>query len=330
MENKMKKFGLRKMLAVLAVAFACVCMWGCMGCSDEKIVDQGINVQQFAVLNDSTLALFVEYWDEVEFYSEYIQGQDEKTNIVDSKIFLVNPFKNVVYDVLNDENKLSRNWTQISDSTVFYFSDAFKKINYSNCNDAHYFKNVSTRNLFKDERELLNVDTTFFDSCDYFTRWKEGGLKDFSIAISDVGLCKSFQQGTFFIYDLKQKTIRKWIPSGNSAWIAECNDIQWTENRFRCLDEKNGKIQISDEKGTILDSLAIKGCGRVECFEDSLRFYGRYIGIGKQIYKISEVEKIVAEPLFEIDLDLWSNGGAYIHLNNGELVSYTKEQLRKD
>ena len=330
MENKVKKFGLRKMLAVLAVAFACVCMWGCMGCSDEKIVDQGINVQQFAVLNDSTLALFVEYWDEVEFYSEYIQGQDEKTNIVDSKIFLVNPFKNVVYDVLNDENKLSRNWTQISDSTVFYFSDAFKKINYSNCNDAHYFKNVSTRNLFKDERELLNVDTTFFDSCDYFTRWKEGGLKDFSIAISDVGLCKSFQQGTFFIYDLKQKTIRKWIPSGNSAWIAECNDIQWTENRFRCLDEKNGKIQISDEKGTILDSLAIKGCGRVECFEDSLRFYGRYIGIGKQIYKISEVEKIVAEPLFEIDLDLWSNGGAYIHLNNGELVSYTKEQLRKD
>jgi hypothetical protein len=330
MENKMNKFGLRKMLAVLAVAFACVCMWGCMGCSDEKIVDQGINVQQFAVLNDSTLALFVEYWDEVEFYSEYIQGQDEKTNIVDSKIFLVNPFKNVVYDVLNDENKLSRNWTQISDSTVFYFSDAFKKINYSNCNDAHYFKNVSTRNLFKDERELLNVDTTFFDSCDYFTRWKEGGLKDFSIAISDVGLCKSFQQGTFFIYDLKQKTIRKWIPSGNSAWIAECNDIQWTENRFRCLDEKNGKIQISDEKGTILDSLAIKGCGRVECFEDSLRFYGRYIGIGKQIYKISEVEKIVAEPLFEIDLDLWSNGGAYIHLNNGELVSYTKEQLRKD
>ena len=29
MENKMNKFGLRKMLAVLAVAFACVSMWGC-------------------------------------------------------------------------------------------------------------------------------------------------------------------------------------------------------------------------------------------------------------------------------------------------------------
>ena len=29
MENKVKKFGLKRLLAVLAVAFACVCMWGC-------------------------------------------------------------------------------------------------------------------------------------------------------------------------------------------------------------------------------------------------------------------------------------------------------------
>jgi hypothetical protein len=29
MENKMNKFGLERQLAVLAVAFACVCMWGC-------------------------------------------------------------------------------------------------------------------------------------------------------------------------------------------------------------------------------------------------------------------------------------------------------------
>ena len=330
MKHLLKKSEIEGLLAILALAFACVSMWGCTSCSDEKVIDRGVNVQKFAILNDSTLVLFVEYWDEVEFYSGYIQGQEEKTNIVDSKIVLVNPYKNVVYDVLNDENKLSSNWTQISDSTAFYFSEAFKKINYSNCNEAHYYKNVSIINLFKDERELLNVDTTSFDSCDYYTRWKEGNLKDFSIAISDVGLCKSSQQGTFFLYDLKQKIIRKWIPLGNSAWIAECNDIQWTENRFRCLDEKNGKIQISDEQGTILDSLAIKGCGLVECFEYSLRFYGKYIGVGKQIYKMSEAEKIVTEPLFEIDLDLWSNGGAYIHLSNGEVVSYTKEQLRKD
>ena len=34
MENKMNKFGVEKLLAVLAVALACVCMWGC---SDEAL-----------------------------------------------------------------------------------------------------------------------------------------------------------------------------------------------------------------------------------------------------------------------------------------------------
>ncbi|MBO5951072.1 MAG: hypothetical protein J6Q11_10235 [Fibrobacteraceae bacterium] len=329
MKHLLKKFEIDGLFAVLMLAFACVSMWGCMGCSEEKVIDRGVNVQKFAILNDSTLVLFVEYWDEVEFYSEYIQGQEEKTNIVDSKIVLVNPYKNVVYDVLNDENKLSSNWTQISDSTVFYFSEAFKKINYFNCNEAHYYKNVLIVNLFKDERDLLNVDTTSFDSCDYYTRWKEGNLKDFSIAISDVGLCKSSQQGTFFLYDLKQKIIRKWIPSGNSAWIAECNDIRWTEKQFRCLMAK-GDIFLFDENKNVLDSLA-KGSYQLDVSANySLRFYGNYIGVGHHIYKMYDDGKIGDQPLFEIDLDLWSNGGAYIHLSNGELVSYTKEQLRKD
>ena len=329
MKNLLKKSEMARLLAVAITAFACVCMWGCTSCSDEKVIDRGVNVQKFAILNDSTLVLFVEYWDEVEFYSEYIQGQEEKTNIVDSKIVLVNPYKNVVYDVLNDENKLSSNWTQISDSTAFYFSEAFKKINYSNCNEAHYYKNVSIINLFKDERELLNVDTTSFDSCDYYTRWKEGNLKDFSIAISDVGLCKSSQQGTFFLYDLKEKIIRKWIPSGNSAWIAECNDIRWTEKQFRCLMAK-GDIFLFDENKNVLDSLA-KGSYQLDVSANySLRFYGNYIGVGHHIYKMYDDGKIGDKPLFEIDLDLWSNGGAYIHLSNGELVSYTKEHLRRD
>ena len=96
MMEKMGKMLTARIFAIVMCALACVSMWGCTSCSDEKVIDRGVNVQKFAILNDSTLALFVEYWDEVEFYSEYIQGQDEKTNIVDSKIVLVNPYKNVV------------------------------------------------------------------------------------------------------------------------------------------------------------------------------------------------------------------------------------------
>lgn len=65
MENKVTKFGLRKMLAVLAIAFACVCMWGC---SDTEFrwndVRSGAKVVGF--VNDS-LVMVGDYrcWTEI-------------------------------------------------------------------------------------------------------------------------------------------------------------------------------------------------------------------------------------------------------------------------
>ena len=41
-----------------------------------------------------------------------------------------------------------------------------------------------------------------------------------------------------------------------------------------------------DENKNVLDSLQTKGCGLPECFYNSLRFYGNYIGVGHQIYKM--------------------------------------------
>lgn len=65
MENKMNKFGLRKLLAVWVVAFACVCMWGC---SDTEFrwndVRSGAKVVGF--VNDS-LVMVGDYrcWTEI-------------------------------------------------------------------------------------------------------------------------------------------------------------------------------------------------------------------------------------------------------------------------
>lgn len=174
---------------------------------------------------------------------------------------------------------------------------------------------------------MLNVDTTSFDSCDYYTRWKEGNLKDFSIAISDVGLCKSSQQGTFFLYDLKQKIIRKWIPSGNSAWIAECNDIRWTEKQFRCLMAK-GDIFLFDENKNVLDSLA-KGSYQLDVSANySLRFYGNYIGVGHQIYKMYDDGEIGDKPLFEIYFEEFTSGRTVLYPSSEDTVYYSEENIK--
>ena len=78
MEKKVKKFGLRKMLAVLVVAFACVCMWGCSedkvrwheGFAGAKVVgivnDSLVMVGSHQQRTESHEGTFEPYWDVIE------------------------------------------------------------------------------------------------------------------------------------------------------------------------------------------------------------------------------------------------------------------------
>ena len=68
MENKMNKFGLKKLLAVLAVAFACVCMWGCG--DDVRFLESGSRKEgSFVMVSDTTALLAVYYYDHYERHS---------------------------------------------------------------------------------------------------------------------------------------------------------------------------------------------------------------------------------------------------------------------
>ena len=68
MENKVTKFGLRKMLAVLAVALACVCMWGCG--DDVRFLESGSRKDgSFVMVSDTTALLAVHYYERYEWSS---------------------------------------------------------------------------------------------------------------------------------------------------------------------------------------------------------------------------------------------------------------------
>ena len=82
MKNLLKKSEIEGLLAILALAFACISMWGCMGCSDEKVIDSGTSIgRHFYMVNDSTIMLDFFNWETVEFYSSYIQGRDEEFRV---------------------------------------------------------------------------------------------------------------------------------------------------------------------------------------------------------------------------------------------------------
>ena len=67
MENKMNKFGAEKMLAVLTVAFACVCMWGC----GDLLREDG----------------------EKEFTGHYIKGNAKVVGFIDDSLVIVYDFQ---------------------------------------------------------------------------------------------------------------------------------------------------------------------------------------------------------------------------------------------
>ena len=67
MENKMSKFGLKRLFAVLAVAFACVCMWGC----GDLLREDG----------------------EKEFTGHYIKGNAKVVGFIDDSLVIVYDFQ---------------------------------------------------------------------------------------------------------------------------------------------------------------------------------------------------------------------------------------------
>ena len=98
MKREMTKLGFEKMLAALVVVFSCLGMWGCMGCSEEKVIDSGTSIgRHFYMVNDSTIMLDFFNWETVEFYSSYIQGRDEEFRVTGYLAYLVNVNKNTVY-----------------------------------------------------------------------------------------------------------------------------------------------------------------------------------------------------------------------------------------
>ena len=92
MENKVTKFGFEKMLAVLAVVLACVCMWGC-GLLDEEVTHEVHEKRHsglvIAILDDS-LALETNGrgWTDHTENCDYWENCDGGT--INQGLFLVN------------------------------------------------------------------------------------------------------------------------------------------------------------------------------------------------------------------------------------------------
>ncbi len=126
MENKMNKFGLERQLAVLAVAFACVCMWGCG--EDVRFLESGSRKDRgFAMVSDTTALLAVHYYDHYEQgYNDWEECTKMGIRLVDTRGTEYCYWEGLV-DFCGGNMKIE----PLKDSTVFFmYGDRDEQLEY--------------------------------------------------------------------------------------------------------------------------------------------------------------------------------------------------------
>ena len=120
MENKMNKFGLKKLLVVLAVALACVCMWGCSSVWDES--EEDVSRTQLIGYSGDSLVVYIEE-KKIETCLAKPLGDDCSTREKGTRIVVDNFYteENVwKSDKIKDKNVINV-YDLVDDSTVIEF-----------------------------------------------------------------------------------------------------------------------------------------------------------------------------------------------------------------
>jgi len=286
MENKMNKFGLERQLAVLAVAFACVCMWGC-GWNEEETHKEwfGRDLKKIVGFLDDSLVIVgdVRRWHEVSdkdgdvvglgawgrqaLYLYNYRVQEKGPRWVDS-------LDNGFYDDFNYFRG------QLTDSVIWGNEGhvwSFWKVN-----DKPY------KITIKDEYEGC---TTGFD----VTRakmWFNGCF----IAFGDSSL-KNVDGCQYAVLDTVKKNITYKRFGKELEWVKECDEVVFMEGRLNCLtikDDSEYAYLIVNEK--IQDSLPL---GHVYVMGNytknvhrSAAFLNRILDVGNDLWYINEKKRI--------------------------------------
>ncbi len=188
---------IKRILAVAMTALACVDMWGCTSCSDEKIIDSGISIgRHFYMVNDSTIMLDFFNWETVEFYSSYIQGRDEEFRVTGYLAYLVNINKDTVYKRIDfPKYEMKESIDQIEDNLILYYVQG--KDGFSNVVELASWNFLNDKVLSK-----INVYSEHVDSTDYLAEFHSELFKDKKIlSLHDMNLGLEYKN-RFFMFGI--------------------------------------------------------------------------------------------------------------------------------
>ncbi|SHG48415.1 hypothetical protein SAMN05720766_102104 [Fibrobacter sp. UWH9] len=106
----------------LLICVSFVALLFLVACSyEERVIDRFNSVEFVTLVDDTTGLLLVESNEKVEFYSSYISGMDERTDVVGRKYVYVDMREEKIYKEVDYPLSTPMNWVVISDSLLLFY-----------------------------------------------------------------------------------------------------------------------------------------------------------------------------------------------------------------
>ncbi|MBR2095457.1 MAG: hypothetical protein IJ908_07600 [Fibrobacter sp.] len=254
MENKVTKFGLRKMLAVLAVAFTCVCMWGCsddvtMHWSDER------SLGGVAGFVDDSLAIVssARYWhEEVEptfgLSYDYSGYAHPGLSLYNYRVQLDGP---VWSDTLDNSRDDDFNYIrgQLSDS-VIWGGDPKSEVSFWKIGEKPH--KMKIKKLFDgcsiDVPYTTKLRTWFDGKILVLGNNRNPNIEGLNLDSLGDGYCQ------YGVLDTIQKVVTYKRLEGDLKWIKKCDDVRaWGDDVycFRPGERAFEAVLLRNEKDTV-------------------------------------------------------------------------------
>lgn len=300
MENKVTKFGLRKMLAVLAVALACVGMWGCSETTfewDEK--RSGAKVMGFV---DDSLVMVEDYrcWSK---YTNYANGSsDDDRGCENARLCVYN------YRVQEDGprwcDSLTGSYTngmwdgQFSDSVIW------GHLNVQRENSISLWKIGEKPHKISLNRNLEGCSVVFRGNS--VKEWVDGAF----IVRNEKSLKFGGDSCQYAVLDTLLKTITYKRLDKDLEWIKECDDVRaWHDDVYCLVLNKENGISFVLKNG--VDSIFAP---MEKIYEG--HFSGNMIELGVRICSLIKDEITCSDVKWtgNRELEFYQNDGTVIYL----------------
>ncbi|MCQ2100910.1 MAG: hypothetical protein MJZ10_11455 [Fibrobacter sp.] len=252
----------------LLICVSFVALLFLVACSyEERVIDRFNSVEFVTLVDDTTGLLLVESNEKVEFYSSYISGMDERTDVVGRKYVYVDMREEKIYKEVDYPLSTPMNWVVISDSLLLFYW--------------YYGKNGRS--------ELTKASAWNYHS-NVLENWSVVSRETLPTNVVKGGA--SIRSDNYYV--------RKGYANWGNGQISmaeyvnyECSDVMQDERGLYCLQIKDCYMMVLDSEGDIVDSLHVGD-------EHYVFFKGRYIYNGK-IWGLYDGENVSLHYLYDIE-----------------------------